>query len=371
MASQKTKILDDDQPTDLILNDTVARSPKKNPRIGETMEVVHGPTSELTDDLVLAPVDSSLGQESKDYFNQVTDSLRRQHTESKPEADNRSRGLVPMILALVGVIALLVWGWIQVTAPKSAEQLFAEIERSNEEPEKVTEEISSFLKNYPDDPRAESLAELRSIGTAIKDYRGLKNTLTVRARAPGGLTDVEQKFLELANLAKESPDLAAEKMAAFALVNEAIVSEDRDLKCVEAAKSYLIKWNYQRKVKAESQLARIRNAFAKANEMEEPQQALELNQSILNLYSDTNFSALPNPAQGAQVLRQIRSRVTELENRVRMEAVEAEKKRMQEEQNKTANQANERSESDQDPKPSSDGDPDIQTPAEVEPDAQE
>ena len=325
-SSEKTRISSDDQVTGVLPEDDKLAI-GQNLRIPDTIAVEHGQTSELKDDLGLAPLDPGQDSETKDYFNQVTDSLRRQHAEASPAGENRSKGLLPLVLALVGVIALLIYGWSRVTAPKTAEQLFAKIELSNDEPDKVTEEIGLFLKSYPDDRRASAVAELQGIGTAIKDYQGLKNTLTVRDRAPGGLTDVEQKFLELAKLAKEDPRLAGEKMAAFASVHEAIALDDRDLKCVHAAKSYNIKLKHELRVKAESTLGLIRNAFFKASKMEDLREALKVNQNVLELYSDTDFSALESPAQGSEVLGQVRSRVAELENQIRMEALEAVRKK--------------------------------------------
>ena len=336
-SSQKTKILSDDLATGVIPKDILAESINKQTGASQTIGMVQGPTSEHRktgehkDDLALAPVDPDLGSETKDYFNQVTDSLRRKHTDPSPAAESRTRGLIPMVLALIGVIALLIYGLTIVTAPKTAEQLFAEIEQSSDDPEKVTEETGLFLKNYPDDPRASNVAELQDIGTAIKNYRAVKNTLTVRARAPGGLTDVEQKFLDLTKLAKDDPRLAGEKMAAFALVHEAIAMDERDLRCVQAAKSYNIKLNHERRVKAEATLALVRNALFKTSKMEDAQQALKINQELLKLYSDTDFSALENPAQGPEALGEVRSRVAELQNQIRMEALEAEKKRKLEE----------------------------------------
>ena len=330
-ASQKTTDASDDQPTRAVHHDTAAQSTKQNSQVSDTMGIVHGPTSELKDDLKLAPIDPVPGKQAEDYFNQVTDSLRRQHAQPNAAAEKRNRGLLPLVLALLGVLVLGFYGLRLATAPKTAEQLFAEIELSNDEPDKVADEIDLFLKNYPDDPRASSLIELQGIGNAIKDYRALKNTLTVRARTPAGLTDVEQEFLELADFAKENPRQAVDKMAAFALINDSIALEERDLKCVAAAKSYRVKINYELKVAAESKLSRIRNAFARTNEMEDAREALKINRALLERNSDADFSALPNPDEGAKALGRVRSRITELENQIRMEAVEAARKKIEEE----------------------------------------
>ena len=155
------------------------------------------------------------------------------------------------------------------------------------------------------------------------------------------MTDVEQEFLELANLAKEDERLAGEKMVAFALVNESIALEERDLECVEAAKSYSVKLRHELRVKAESKLGRIRNAFFKASKMEDVQEALKINQSLLDQHSDADFSALRNPSQGLKVLAEVKSKVAELENQIRKEALEAERNKMQEAKEAAVNQETE------------------------------
>ena len=292
----------------------------------QTVGFVHGPTSASTDDLELSNNDDVQPVNTEDFFNQVTESLRRQHSEKVPEVESGRTGLLPLVLALVGVITLGIYGWVRVSTPPTAEQLFAQIELNNDAPDKVVEEIGLFLKNYPDDPRVSNLVELQGIGVAIKDYQSLKNTLTVRARSPSGLSDVEKTFLDLTSLAKKDARLAGEKMTAFVLVNEAVVLDEQDLKCVNAARGYSLKLNHELRTRAQTRLGNIHNAFFKASEMEDPKQALKMCQSLLELYSDSDFSALRSPEQGTKALRLVRARVAELENQIRMEALEAQKK---------------------------------------------
>ena len=292
----------------------------------QTVGFVHGPTSASTDDLELSNNDEVQPVNTEDFFNQVTESLRRQHSEKVPEVESGRTGLLPLVLALVGVITLGIYGWVRVSTPPTAEQLFAQIELNNDAPDKVVEEIGLFLKNYPDDPRVSNLVELQGIGVAIKDYQSLKNTLTVRARSPSGLSDVEKTFLDLTSLAKKDARLAGEKMTAFVLVNEAVVLDEQDLKCVNAARGYSLKLNHELRTKAQTRLGNIHNAFFKASQMEDPKQALKMCQSLLELYSDSDFSALRSPEQGTKALRLVRARVAELENQIRMEALEAQKK---------------------------------------------
>ena len=287
---------------------------------------VHGPTSAQQGGLGLGPV-TNRPEEKKDFYNQVTDSLRRQHSELAPPRENRSKGLLPLVLALVGVIALGVYGWIRTAAPPTPEQLFGKIELSSDQPEKVVDEIGLFLEHYPDDPRADSLTELQRTGMTIKEYQTLKNTLTVRERSPKGLTDVEQKFLELARLAKDDAKLAGEKMAAFALINESATLDEQDLRCVRAAKGFGLKLQHDLRTTAQSELARIRNAFAKANDMEEPAESLKVCQSLLELYAGTDFSSLENPQQGADALGLVRAKIVELKEQIKRKQIETELKR--------------------------------------------
>lgn len=340
-SSQKTRVGSDDRSSGMVTKTSFTQpsTSRTGGSESETQGVVHGPTSEHRGGLELAPVDNAGSVEAKDYYNQVTESLRRQHSEVDSGSENRSKGLLPLVLALVGVIALGVYGWVRSAAPPASEQLFAEIELSSEQPEKVVDEIGLFLEHYPDDPRAESLTELQRVGIAIKEYQALKNTLTVRARSPKGLTDVEQKFLELVKLAKDDEKLAGEKMAAFALVNQAIALDEQDLRCVRAAKGYGLKLTHQLRTKAQSQLGRIRNAFAKANEMENSSEALQVCRSMLDLYSDTDFSGLENPKQGDEALRLVKAKIMELEEKIKQERLEAELKQQQEAEAKSAEAA--------------------------------
>jgi len=293
----------------------------------ETKAVVHGPTSELQGGLELTPEDTDRPIETKDFYNQVTESLRQQHSEVAPHEENRSKGLLPLILALIGVLALGTYGWIRAAAPPTPEQLFAKIETNSDQPDKVVNEISLFLEHYPDDPRSVSLTELQNTGIAIQEYRALRNTLTVRARSPKGLTDIEQKFLELAKLAKDNPKLAGEKLAAFALVNEAVALDKQDLRCVRAAKGFGIKLAHDLKTTARAELGRIQNAFAKANQLKAPEESLKLCQSLLELYSGTDFGSLENPSQGAEALKLVREKVAELKEQIKQQQIEAELKK--------------------------------------------
>ena len=50
-------------------------------------------------------------------------------------------------------------------------------------------------------------------------------------------------------------------------------------------------------------------------------------QSLIELYADTDFSSLENPKQGAEALGLVREKIVELEEEIRRERIEAQRKK--------------------------------------------
>jgi serine/threonine-protein kinase len=280
------------------------------------------PTREDTTDgsLSLAPEEKT----RVDYFSPVTESIRKRHTEVAPAREPKPKGLIPLILALIGVILLGWYGWVRATAPPSAEKLMADIEAKSKDPDRSLRQINLFLKHYPDEPRAESVANLKTIGEAIRRYRTLVNTLTVRAKSPAGLTGIEEQFLELANIASDDPDSAAPKMKAFANFNQQFDLPDKDQTCVDAARAFAVKLRHDKRSKVLTQLSGIRSVMHKASQIEEPDKAITLYRSIHELYKDVNWAMLGQRNDGPQLLAQTQAEISRLENVIRMKNLEAE-----------------------------------------------
>jgi serine/threonine-protein kinase len=314
---EPTKTVADNKPNKRSLDQTLDEKPKQ----------VNVPTPDLpvaaTDELELEPATA----EKQDYFNTVTETLRRQELETYPEPEQTSKGLLPLLLAFACVIAIGIYGWVRATAPPTAEQLFTTIQDKAQEPDRVLDEINQFLELYPDESRADNIAKLQKAAEAIYKYRTLANTLTVRSRSPEGLSEVESKFLELANLASESPSMAAEKMRAFVRFNESFELEPRDQDCVDAAIGFAVKLKFERRTKAQQQLARIQAAMIQANKITDINESLKVYQSTLELYKDVDWRDLPNPKRGRSILAEVKGEIARLENEVRMDLLEKELER--------------------------------------------
>ena len=61
--------------------------------------------------------------------------------------------------------------------------------------------------------------------------------------------------------------------------------------------------------------------------MEDPKESLKVCQSLLELYAGTDFSSLEDPTQGAEALRLVRAKITELEEQIKQQLLEAELER--------------------------------------------
>lgn len=238
------------------------------------------------------------GSSTVDYFNTVDDQLRKQHADNEPSVDKS--GILPIALALAGVLLLGAFGIYQAYKPPSAETLMAQIEENSDRPNKVLDEIGLFLELYPDEERAPKVEELQRIGKAVGLYNSLCNTLTVRSGIKGEnrLTKIEKQFLDIVEISEDNPAQADAKMAAFVTIYESSELDPGDQKCVEAAKSYKIKLQNDARSKILFDLKRIKTAMDDAGKRTDPDSAIPIYESILELYGDLDWGQIPESDEG-------------------------------------------------------------------------
>ena len=241
-----------------------------------------------------------------DYFNTVTDQIRKRDSFGKHDDSIFHRGgFWPIVLALLTVVALAVWGIYQVSRPPTAENLYAKINGGAASPHFVLEEIDQFLEFYPNDERAPQVEQLQQIGRAIQHYQRLTNTLSVRANLPGDsrLTEMERQFLEIIELTEENKELASAKMAAFVTVheNDDALSQ-RDQGCLEAARGYRVKIENDARAEVLWHLQKVRSATKLAAAVNEPSRAVPMYQSILKLYGDVDWGLSSEGDEGRRLM---------------------------------------------------------------------
>ncbi len=283
------------------------------------------PKSNSTSNYHSVTVDSSVLEDQSagptareiDYFNTVTDQIRKQQSFEKVEvADSHRSGLWPVLMMLVAVIGLAAFGIRQAYKPPPAEELYAKIEANVENPHLALEEMEQFLKHYSDDPRASSVAEMRKVGEAVQHFNRLTRKLKIRDNMPGGdrLTEIERQFLEIVEMAQVNKMLTKAKMAAFVTVheNDPDLSET-DRQCVDAAAYYEIKFQNDERSAARWNLRKIRSAMNNAEKTEEIDQAIVIYQSIIQLYGDIDWGSGADGNRGRELIRQSRQTLEELE----------------------------------------------------------
>jgi hypothetical protein len=105
------------------------------------------------------------------------------------------------------------------------------------------------------------------------------------------------------DLAESDPALADAKMSAFVTVHDNTEGLDpRDQKCVDAAKSYKIKLENDARNKVLFNLKQIRAAMNKASQNTDPESAVPIYESILNLYGDVEWGIIEESEEGRQLI---------------------------------------------------------------------
>ena len=262
-----------------------------------------------------------------DYYNKVDDQIRKKHTSTEPEVE-KTKGILPLAFALIAVLCLGGYGIYQAYQPPSAETLYAQIEKEADRPNKVLDEIDTFLKNYPDEERAPQVQELKKVGEAVRLYEGLCNTLTVRSGMKGEnrLSTIESKFLEIVELSKTDPVRADTKMSAFVTVYGASDLEPGDKKCLDAAISYKIKIESDTRSKVLFDLSRIKSAMMAAGKRKDTDGAIPVYESIIELYGDVDWGVIEEADEGRALVAKAKAVLKALKAAKTKAAAEAAKK---------------------------------------------
>ena len=247
-----------------------------------------------------------------DYFNTVTDKEREIVTE---EVDlHQSKGMVPLLLGLLGVVVLAgVGSWYSLRNP-TADELYSQIESFREEPHRVIEQTQQFISLYPEDERFEEVESISKVGQSVDFYHDLVNKLSVRARIPGEsrMTEIEDQFHDIVRLADDDMKAADAKMAAFIIVHDGNEDlEQRDKDCVLAAKGFRLKQNSNDPQRMKQRVKNIHATVKRAEGMKNDADAISLYRSLISLHGDENWGS--QEALREDLLADIELRIRALE----------------------------------------------------------
>ena len=212
--------------------------------------------------------------------------------EANDDLTNQSKW--PLALLFLATLGITIFGAWYATKGRSADALYADIQKSFDTPELVISETDEFLERFKEDDRLGEVELLNRVGRSVKNYTSLVKRLTVRARIPGDsrLTEIEDQFLKIVSLGESNPQLADAKMVAF--INVYSKREDlsqRDLDCVKAAEGFRIMIVGAEERQIKSHIRNIESIFQQA-EQTTVEDAIGLYQGVIRLYGDDNWGDL-------------------------------------------------------------------------------
>ncbi|MFT5300072.1 MAG: serine/threonine protein kinase [Mariniblastus sp.] len=268
-----------------------------------------------------------LAEAQEDYFNTVTDEHRNNIDDNDHINEPKKQGIIPLLFALLVVIGLAGYGISRAYQPADAEELYSQIERNSEQPHKALDEMDLFLEHYPDDDRADSVANMKRVGEAISLFNSLSSKLRVNRGFPGEsrLTEIENQFLSIVDLVETKPNTAMAKMAAFVKFHQGSKLGIRDQKCVDAAQGYAIKIDLRQRSKTMDNVRLVRAALARATREQDPDEGIEIYESILSLYGRINWGNSEEAKEGRDLIKKAKDMLNNLrEAKQKAEAAELE-----------------------------------------------
>ena len=222
-------------------------------------------------------------------FTSVEEELAR---ERRQQADSWWT-VAARLLLLVGALGLLAAGAWYLMRPRSADELYAQIQQAaaNAGPEnlrQVEAEISEFLTRFPNDPRQ---AEIAAYHEQLELQRAERRLRLVARLAGAGaeLSPLERTYVEAIRQADSHPEQAIAQLAALTALHE----EQEDLtraqqQCLALARRQLARLRVEVGRRAEEHLAMLDDRLARAEQLRatEPEQAARIWRAIVELYAD-------------------------------------------------------------------------------------
>ena len=155
---------------------------------------------------------------------------------------------------------------------------------------------------------------MQGIGKAIQFY----NLLQARANIRGvnRLSDMEQEFLEIAELGETDRAQANKDMTAFVNFNSSVEGlSDSDLKVLEHATYFKEKIVNDARESYKNDVKKIRSAMETAARSDSVQEKKAIYESIVQIYQNLVWSPEDEEQKGQQLINEASELLDELENR--------------------------------------------------------
>lgn len=207
------------------------------------------------------------------------------------------------IVALVVVLAGIIWGFQYVTRPTTADELYDKINQAatGEKVETfytVEEQIDEFLERFADDPRARQVAGFQE---EIEDARLERRLDRIASRETGSrvLLPIEQHYVEAVRLADSRSHEAIRKLEAILAMYPTTNHGESDaettprrVRCLKLVERRLTRYNRREEIRADAYLPELEERLLAADALagSQPTAAKPIYNAIIELYSDTPWA---------------------------------------------------------------------------------
>lgn len=253
----------------------------------------------------------------------VAKSTARDHFTAVGEQSERSSGPLSLSLlaSMIGLVALVGGvGWLgwRLAQPPSADELYAMIRPTSEEPtvehlRGQSRNLAEFLTRHAEDPRAAEVAELQR--ELDLDARQKQFVTLARGRGDGGeLLLSERLYLEALQTAELQPGQAARQieqlLAMYPHPDEVTEQQPRDtdqvarlMECLELARRALEDLKVRAARQQERDLAELESRLAAARQRytSDPAEAVAICEAIVAGFADRGWAAGVVDASRAQL----------------------------------------------------------------------
>jgi len=249
-----------------------------------------------------------------DFYNPVTEHVRKQELDSA-ETANHSRGIAFLLLALIGVVAIGVWGVMYALQPPVADDLYNQIADKQNSPQLVIKEMATFLRYYSEDARADEVSRWQQQGEDYRKHHALVKKLKARDQLArkNNLSELEKQFVDILKRFDNQKDQVVAKLEALVAVYQGVETlEERDKACLEAAEYFIPIYREQWQLELKTKVQFIRNAIELAEAESTSANQLEKYRSIIDLHSTTEWDDSLPGREGLQLLNWVTQKIEEL-----------------------------------------------------------
>lgn len=227
-----------------------------------------------------------------DYFTSVTGKPGVDFTGVASDPEEKEL-IWPYALGLLIVLSLIFLG-IGMTYwwKPSADDLMIQIEAARDEGNlsDVSDEMTEFVEQYPDDPRAKIVRQWQ--GSAEADELPRRVERDVQRRGIDSLSPVQIEFYSASQLATTDPSAAASRFQALVDAYEEIDLSLPDQDCIEAAKIQVQQLAEYNQAHYERTRRWIERALARSDQLRktDPERADAVCRGLLELYRNESFA---------------------------------------------------------------------------------